>query len=365
MCALLLASLTQISSREHDFLVDALKLRAQLPRLGEFFADPKVVKVLHGCDKDVLWLQRDCGLYIVNCFDTHVAAKALSYPALSLAHLLKVHCGVSADKRHQLSDWRERPLPQEMQHYANEDTRYLLYVYDRMRQELWKKLGKAGLEQVFNASRQLCLARYEMEPFDPQGFKKLFHEKSSGRSIPKLDALNSLQLAALAGLWDWRDQAARDQDESPIAIMSNAELLRIGVNLPQSELQLEQACGPLSAYTRSASAHVLGLIASATSVGPSAAVLKTGAGTSSSSSSFAAQNAQHGHHSAVIPEPVSTPQSKRSKLASSSNDEDGELNVNPDSVFTFTSMVRPHPVINSPVPPSDEVQYIAVKCKLT
>ena len=28
------------------------------------------LKVFHGCDWDMLWLQRDFGLYVVNCFDT-------------------------------------------------------------------------------------------------------------------------------------------------------------------------------------------------------------------------------------------------------------------------------------------------------
>ena len=34
------------------------------------FTDPKVTKVLHGADMDILWLQRDFGLYVVNMFDT-------------------------------------------------------------------------------------------------------------------------------------------------------------------------------------------------------------------------------------------------------------------------------------------------------
>jgi hypothetical protein len=39
-------------------VVDALALRAQLgPALAGVLSDPAVVKVLHGADRDVLWLQ--------------------------------------------------------------------------------------------------------------------------------------------------------------------------------------------------------------------------------------------------------------------------------------------------------------------
>jgi hypothetical protein len=40
------------------------------------------------------------------------------------------------DKRYQLADWRLRPLPPDMLHYARCDTHYLLHVYDRLRQQL-------------------------------------------------------------------------------------------------------------------------------------------------------------------------------------------------------------------------------------
>lgn len=40
------------------------------PALAAVFADPGVVKVLHGADSDVVWLQRDYGLFLCNMFDT-------------------------------------------------------------------------------------------------------------------------------------------------------------------------------------------------------------------------------------------------------------------------------------------------------
>jgi exosome complex exonuclease RRP6 len=56
-------------------------------------------QVFHGCEQDIQWLQRDFGLYVVNCFDTFHAAKLLSYPSLSLAHMVKVHCGERSNRQ--------------------------------------------------------------------------------------------------------------------------------------------------------------------------------------------------------------------------------------------------------------------------
>jgi len=98
----------QISSRTNDFLIDTLVLREQLTVLNNIFTNPKVVKVLHGADWDIEWLQKDFGLYIVNMFDTHQAARELHFPTLSLAYLLKTFCNIDASKQYQLADWRIR-----------------------------------------------------------------------------------------------------------------------------------------------------------------------------------------------------------------------------------------------------------------
>ena len=123
--------LMQISTRTEDFVVDTLSLRSHLQLLNSSFTNPKVVKVLHGSDSDINWLQKDLGLYLVGMFDTYQAAQVLSFPRKSLAHLLKHYCNVSVNKAYQLADWRIRPLSAEMLNYAREDTHYLLYVYDR------------------------------------------------------------------------------------------------------------------------------------------------------------------------------------------------------------------------------------------
>jgi exosome complex exonuclease RRP6 len=106
--------LMQISTRRDDFVLDTIKLRADMHMLSEAFTDPTLTKVLHGADFDVEWLQKDFGLYVVNMFDTGQAARVLQHPHFSLSYLLQRYCGVSAQKQYQLADWRMRPLSDEM-----------------------------------------------------------------------------------------------------------------------------------------------------------------------------------------------------------------------------------------------------------
>ena len=104
-----IVSLMQISTRDKDWIVDTLKpWREDLQVLNEVFADPKIVKVLHGAAMDIIWLQRDLGLYVVGLFDTFHAASALGYPKRSLAALLKKFVDFDAQKQFQLADWRTR-----------------------------------------------------------------------------------------------------------------------------------------------------------------------------------------------------------------------------------------------------------------
>ena len=63
---------------------------------------------MHGAEFDIVWMQRDFGLYIVNMFDTGQAGRVLQLPKLSLSFLLHYCCGVQADKQYQLADWRIR-----------------------------------------------------------------------------------------------------------------------------------------------------------------------------------------------------------------------------------------------------------------
>jgi len=102
--------LMQVSTRDHDYLVDVLELRHHMNLLQDPFTNPSIVKVMHGADWDVQWLQRDFGIYVVNLFDTGQASRVLNLPRYSLSFLLQYCCNVQAGKQYQLANWRIRSV---------------------------------------------------------------------------------------------------------------------------------------------------------------------------------------------------------------------------------------------------------------
>ncbi|XP_015152379.1 exosome component 10 isoform X1 [Gallus gallus] len=239
-----LTCLMQISTRTEDFIIDTLELRSDMSILNETFTDPAIVKVLHGADSDVEWLQKDFGLYLVNMFDTHQAARLLNLGKHSLDHLLKLYCSVDADKQYQLADWRIRPLPEEMIQYARDDTHYLLYIYDKMREALWERGNEqpTQLKVVWQRSRDICLKKYIKPLFSDESYLELYRRQKKH--------LNTQQLAAFRLLFSWRDKTARQEDESIGYVLPNHMLLKIAEELPKEPQGIIACCNPVPPLVR-------------------------------------------------------------------------------------------------------------------
>ncbi|KAL3908935.1 MAG: hypothetical protein SGARI_002837, partial [Bacillariaceae sp.] len=116
ICLIQITFLDPETAKPQDYLVDPFPLWKLVHNaLAPTLANPNVVKIFHGADSDVTWLQRDFGIFVVNLFDTGRAARALKLPSFGFAHVLERYVdGAKADKTHQLSDWRQRPLPEAM-----------------------------------------------------------------------------------------------------------------------------------------------------------------------------------------------------------------------------------------------------------
>lgn len=239
-----LTCLLQISTRSEDFIIDPLELRSDLYILNESFTDPSIVKVLHGADSDIEWLQKDFGLYIVNLFDTHQGSRLLNLARNSLDHLLKHYCSVVSDKKYQLADWRIRPLPQEMIEYARADTHFLLYIYDRMRTDLLNAAnGKQNLlHLVWQKSKEICLKKFVKPIFTDESYLELYQKQKRH--------LNTQQLSAFRLLYAWRDKMARQEDESTGYVLPNHMMFKISEELPREPQGIMACCNPVPPLVR-------------------------------------------------------------------------------------------------------------------
>ncbi|WFD02256.1 exosome nuclease subunit [Malassezia obtusa] len=263
--------LMQISTRYGDWIVDTLadEIRESAESLNEVFTDPAKVLVLHGADHDVLWLQRDFGVYLTCLFDTYHATNVLNLSVHSLSFLLQRYTAFEADKRFQLADWRIRPLPKEMLYYARSDTHSLLYIYDKLREELLQQGGPAAVREVFERSKATASKVYAKEPWDAQGDSRtgwhtlwLRHGGDLARAAPqpKPLALMGKEERLMRRLHQWRDAVARDEDEGAHYLLSIQSLMHLVFRMPTRADEVRRALPATAAAVRQRAAELAHVI---------------------------------------------------------------------------------------------------------
>lgn len=235
-------------------------VRGELHILNKVFASPDIVKVLHGAESDIIWLQRDFGLYIVNLFDTFHASQSLGRTTgHSLKSLLAEYTTFVPDKRYQLADWRLRPLPAEMMLYARSDTHFLLHVYKRLVTDPRMPLL---LDNIRQKSAHTAQQAYEHILYDGEtglgngGWRALAerHGKAGLWGLDDsindgaggtgwIDSRSIVALEVFKAVHNWRDLVARDLDESWRFVLTNKALFRLSDAPPSSISGLTQSLG--------------------------------------------------------------------------------------------------------------------------
>lgn len=212
--------LIQISIPGEDLIIDPLR-KLDLTKFGEVLANRDVTKILHGADYDLRILNRDFGFTIGNLVDTMICSQLLGYEAIGLAALLERHFGFKVDKTHQRADWAMRPLPADMLDYAATDTRHLIELAAKLRDEL-AALGR--WEWAVEEFGRLEQIRYNEKDADEEPFRRL----------KGLGPLDRRGLAIARSLYDYRDKIARDLDRPPFKVFGNDLLLEVARVKPQS-----------------------------------------------------------------------------------------------------------------------------------
>ena len=216
--------LIQFSSTNADYLIDPLVLK-DLSELAPIFSNPKIEKIFHAAEYDLVCLRRDFKYSFVNLFDTMHAARVLGYPAVGLDRLLNDKFKIQTDKRHQKANWAARPLTKEQIHYARLDTHYLFDLRDVLEKELREK---ERLEFAKEDFRRACL-------FDEQ------KQKMNGESWERFSArkdLSQRDLTILAQLCKWRDIEAEKLNRPVYKVVMDDALVMVAKNSPQHKVDL-------------------------------------------------------------------------------------------------------------------------------
>jgi len=262
-----LVCLMQISNREKDWIIDTLALRDDLQKLNIVFTDPNIVKVFHGAFMDIIWLQRDLGLYIVSLFDTYHASKKLGFPKFSLAYLLETFAKFKTSKKYQLSDWRIRPLPPAMEAYARSDTHFLLNIYDQLKNKLIEGENNK-LQEVLYDSRQVAKRRFEYTKYRPLVASAnvscpimASNPKEPYGSIMAQYNVPFVRKPVVEALYNWRDNMGRKEDESVRFIMPNQLLVNLAsLNQPVDVQNILNVSNYITDHVRSNAKEIAELL---------------------------------------------------------------------------------------------------------
>jgi ribonuclease D len=221
--------LIQLSTRKADYIIDPLAIKDMKP-LGDILFNPKIEKIFHAAEYDLICMRRDFGFEVRKLFDTMYAARLSNAIQFGLGDLLLQYFGVEVDKSHQLDNWGQRPLPQASLLYAQMDTHYLPDLRDKLIEEL-KTLDR--LNEAYEVFEDVLRIDTREKEFDPDGYWKI------GR--PR--ALNRRQMAVLRELYILRDKIAQEENLPPFKTISNPTLVTLAKEQPRSHHDLHRLKG--------------------------------------------------------------------------------------------------------------------------
>jgi ribonuclease D len=219
--------LIQISTPQLDYLIDSIEL-TDLDALTTFFATPKIEKIFHAAEYDVICLHRDYGFRFNNLFDTVIAARILGHKVIGLGDLLAEYFNVGVNKQFQKSNWGKRPLTREQEDYARLDSHYLIDLRDILENELREH---DLLELAQEDFKRAC------QPANGNGKT----QRASWEKISGHQDLTPRQLSILNELCVCREEIAEQLDRPVFKVIGDDRLLSMAQTMPDSAKGLEEA----------------------------------------------------------------------------------------------------------------------------
>ena len=209
--------LLQVSTKGADYLIDPLALDSLEP-LGEIFTNPRIEKIFHAAEYDLICLKRDFDIQVSNLFDTRWAVRVLGYKGDGLDRLLGEKFGVQVNKKYQKANWAIRPLSNEQTSYARLDTHYLIPLRDMLKAEL---KAKSLWQLAYEDFQRACQVEI------PDGRSALWERVGNQNAYTQRD------LTILKELVECRERIAERLDRPTFKVVSDKNLFEIAKLAPE------------------------------------------------------------------------------------------------------------------------------------
>ena len=221
--------LVQISTPDADYLIDSLAI-PDLSPLESLFSNPRIEKIFHAAEYDLIGFKRDHDFSFVNIFDTMLAGRILGKKGLGLASMLSGYFGIELDKRFQRANWGKRPLPPEQLAYARLDSHFLIALRELLNKELAEK-------NLLDLAEEDFIRMCDVRVTTPENCFSNFWR------IPGREELSAQQYAVLHALCEYRDQRAKAVNRPVFKVFGNKTLVDIAQRLPASHRELNGIIG--------------------------------------------------------------------------------------------------------------------------
>lgn len=186
--------LIQIATPDAIWLIDALAMPSA-SLWDELNRTPSPL-VFHAAEQDLELIYLDSGALPQTIRDSQIAAAFLGFgEQIGYANLVHRLLNVELDKSQSRTNWAQRPLTAEQQHYAADDVRFLRAMYPLLREQLADKHRLAWFDEE-------CAALSDAQRFKPQ-------MNGLWRKVRGQQTLRAAQRAKLDAIAIWRETLAR------------------------------------------------------------------------------------------------------------------------------------------------------------
>ena len=159
--------------------------------------------------------------------------------------LIKAMLDVELEKSSSRSDWMQRPLTEKQLHYAVDDVRYLLTVYEK----LYKELQLRNLLYVVDEEYESVIENIKCNDFDDAYIR-----------VKQAWKLNPKEFSVLKVLATWREKAMRENDMPRNKIAKNEALMTLAGSDQWSIQQLFSIEGLPAATVKNRGEELIDLI---------------------------------------------------------------------------------------------------------